>query len=119
VLCGHAAGGLCTDGAQEMQKSMSRWSVASCQLRYVRRVEPREQAAAELFRRGANGAAVIRVVNLPENYPRVTDLNVTRACRRGMLLSIWPWIRKTGTLVAATASSGEICCMSSLYLQRA
>jgi hypothetical protein len=40
-------------------------------------MEPREQAAAELFRGGANGAAVIRVVNLPENYPRVTDLNVT------------------------------------------
>ena len=40
-------------------------------------MEPREQAAAELFRGGANGAAVIRIVNLPENYPRVTDLNVT------------------------------------------
>src|ERR1700722_12066517 len=40
-------------------------------------MEPREQAAAELFRGGANGAAVIRVVNLPENCPRVMDLNVT------------------------------------------
>ena len=40
-------------------------------------MEPREHATAELFRGGANGAAVIRVVNLPESYPRVTDLNVS------------------------------------------
>lgn len=76
-ICEHAAGGLCTDGAQEMQKAWGRRSGAGSQFRCVRRMEPREQATAELFRGGANSAAVIRVVNLPENYPRVTDLNVT------------------------------------------
>ena len=51
------------------------WSVARG--RFYVRMEPGEQSPVEPLWGGANGAAVIRVVNLPENYPRVTDLNAT------------------------------------------
>ena len=98
---GERGWGLSTELAQEMQKGSGQFSVFG---------EPREQSLFEFLGSCADGPAVIGTGNFPESM-RIAVLDAAGVADGDVAVDL-SVNQKDGTLVAATAFSGEACCMS-------